>query len=168
MNEAEFWRIIEMTKIASNGDGEKQAELLVEYLSQLSEGEILDFDYIHEKYMSQAYDSKLWDAAYIIESCGDDSFSDFRAWLIGQGQAVYEAVIANPDDLADFVEIEQATQVESLGYIAMNAYERKTGNDEMPSPRGTHPELNGEFTEHEDFPTKYPKLWAKFSHRWEE
>src|SRR5689334_12739596 len=105
MNEAEFWRIIETAYFSSAGDGEKQAELLLEYLLQLSEGDILDFDEMFRHYHRAAYRCNLWDAAYIIEAgCGDDGFSDFREGLIGRGQAIYEAALADPESLVDVLE----------------------------------------------------------------
>jgi hypothetical protein len=170
MNEEEFWRIIEVTKYQSAGDGKKQVELVVEYLSQLSEGEILDFDYIYRGYFKRAYKFNLWDAAYIINGgCGNDGFHYFQAWLIGQGQAVYEAALANPDSLADVVELGQYASLELLNYAADEAYEIKTGSDigEMPKRKllaDTVPVQDKWSDNHE---LSHPKLYAKFTPYWD-
>jgi hypothetical protein len=165
MNEAEFWRIIETANYSSAGDGYKQADLLVEYLSQLSEGEILDFDYIFNKLHDEAYDYNLWAAAYIIGGgCSDDGFTDFRAWLIAQGQEVYEKALAEPESLADYVESGQDAELEVLNYVSQKAYELKTGTWEMPRKVWVgRREPKGQMFKEENLPEMYPKLEAKFS-----
>lgn len=35
--------------------------------------------------------------------CGDDEFADLRGWLVLQGRATYDAILEEPDNLADFV-----------------------------------------------------------------
>jgi hypothetical protein len=173
MNEAEFWRIIDLTTHACIGDGggETQAELLIQYLSELSEGEILDFDYIFRKLHAQAYSCKLWEAAQIIaDGCSDDGFTDFCAGLIGRGQAIYEAALTDPENLLDVVEAGEYISAEFLNYVAMNAYEIRTGLDhsEMPSHHyGERLSFKGEWSKQEELPIKYPKLYAKFNTYWE-
>jgi hypothetical protein len=170
MNEADFWRIIEMTNYQSAGDGEKQAELVVEYLSQLSEGEILDFDYIYRQYFERAYSFALWDAASIINGgCSSDGFDYFRPWLIGQGQAIYEAALADPDSLADVVELGEHARLEVLNYAASYAYEIKTGLDMGEMPMRELPKdslrVQGEWSDNHEI--SHPKLYSKFTPYWD-
>ena len=79
--------------------------------------------------MAQSYRIELWGAAYLLNGgCSDDCFEYFRGWLITQGRAVYEAVLADPDSLADVdnltdVECEQAT------HMTADAYRMATGFD---------------------------------------
>jgi hypothetical protein len=164
MKEAEFWRIIEMTKIASNGNDEKQVGLLIEYLSQLNEGEILEFDKLFVMYQEEAYDWRLWGAAYIIEGgCSDDCFTDFLVWLTVQGREVYEQALANPDSLADYVVIGQPIDIPEMRYVTHKAYEAKTGRNDMLHRAWSRIEPTGEAFKEEDLPQMYPKLEAKFN-----
>ncbi len=106
MNVNIFWKLIDKTRNASNGDVSKQANLLIEELVQLPLTEILAYETIMDNLLDTAYDAALWDAAEIIEcGCGDDGFSDFRAWLIAQGKDVYEKAIANPESLVDLIDV---------------------------------------------------------------
>src|SRR5689334_13955401 len=101
MNETTFWQMIDHAKADSGGDGEEQVKLLVERLSQLEISEIVEFGFLFDTYHARAYRCDIWDAAYIANGgCSDDGFMDFRAWLIAQGQAIYEQVLADPDWLA--------------------------------------------------------------------
>ena len=46
----------------------------------------------------------MWGAGYTLDGgMGDDSFKDFCSWLISRGRAAYEAVLIDPDALADAV-----------------------------------------------------------------
>jgi hypothetical protein len=170
MNESEFWRIIDLTThaIRNDGNGEEQANLLVEYLVQLSEGDILDFDAIFRQYHGAANTYNLWDVTGIIEGgCGDDKFTDFRAGLIGRGQAIYESALADPESLVDVIEAGDYIGIEALNYVARKAYELKTGERDMPR-RAVFPyKIHGEWTEEADLPTKFPKLYAKFTPFWD-
>src|SRR5262249_33752044 len=55
-------------------------------------------------YLDRAYRWDLWRAAFLIGGgCSDDSFMDFRSWLISLGRDVYERAISDPDSLPDVV-----------------------------------------------------------------
>ena len=170
MDVAQFWKLIEKTRQNSNGAPDKQAELLVDELAKLSEADILSYQSILDDMVDKAYIGELWDVAFIMASgwgCSDDGFMDFRAWLIGQGQVVFEKALSDPESLADIVEFGQETQWEELLYIAMYAYERSTHKDmeTMPSTRRDkpRPELQGTISKSvEENLARFPKATAKF------
>src|SRR5688500_17495446 len=118
MNLEQFWKLIEQTHAESSGLPERQFNLLVQALVQMSERDIIDFDCFFEILMGRAYTTDVMNAAYVVTSCGDDSFMDFRGWLIAQGKTIYENVLRNPDSLADIVTVEDRNQYcwESLAY----------------------------------------------------
>lgn len=62
------------------------------------------------------------------QSCSDDSFIDFRAWLVSQGRDVYMAALKDPDSLAD-VPSYQDYRFDSLPFMGDYAYEELTGRD---------------------------------------
>jgi Protein of unknown function (DUF4240) len=164
-----FWHLIEKTKADSKGDSDKQAELIVEQLSLMAIEEIITFEHIHNELMGRAYRRDLWNAAYIIDcGCSDDGFMDFRAWLIGQGQAIFNEALNDPESLVDVIEIGQETKVEALLYVAYHAYERKQVNNPSIShslPQLIEDEINTDLMQEEwqkSLEAKYPKLHAKF------
>lgn len=122
--------------------------------------------------MDDAYTSELWGAAYIMNGgCSGDMFEYFRAWLIAQGRATFEAALKDPDTLAkasltlgepgnhDF---------ESLLYAPAEAHEAKTGKELPRSPRPRKPEPSGEqwSEENGDLERRWPRLWKRFEELW--
>ena len=176
MDPRQFWQLIDQSKAASEGDCARQADALTMLLLELPATDIMEFDRLFDQYADQAYRNDLWAAAYIIQGgCSDDGFEYFRRWLIGQGEAVYTAALRDPESLlsvvtshfedAPFLRFEDAPflrfECESLGYVAGQAYERKTGSV-MPHPPRPKAELIGEDWNDEDLPAMFPKLWAVF------
>ena len=80
--------------------------------------------------MDAAYKYGLWTAASVMEKhgCSDDGFIDFRAWLVGQGKAVYMAALKDPDSLANAPPY-QESEFDGLAYAGGVAYEQLTGRD---------------------------------------
>ena len=168
-----FWSLIEKTFEASKGNLSKQVELLTELLAQNSEDDIVDYKTILNDLMDKAYDAKLWDAAIVINcGCGNDSFADFRAWLIAHGKEVYEKALVDPEILVDLVKMDEWADDEEFLYVAEYAYKRKTGQEELPAHvyRRERPELRGALWSEEARKKRFPKLTAKFgdsSKRWD-
>lgn len=75
----------------------------------------------------------LWGAGYVAEGgMSDDGFHYFRAWLIGRGQAVVDAVLEDPDSLADFFgDEEDQRENEELEYVGLSHLEDRG----LPDPR---------------------------------
>ena len=167
-----FWDLIEKTFESSKGNLSQQVELLTELLAQKSVEDIVEYKAILDNLMDDAYDANLWDAAIIINhGCSDDSFLDFRGWLIAHGKDVYEKTLVDPEILVDFVKIDEWADNELFLYVADYAYARKTGQ-ELPAHvyRTNRPELRGVFWPEETRNKRFPKLAAKFgdsSKRWE-
>lgn len=132
MSEVEFWYIIKEAK-ESTPNGEALAAYITGELSKRNIESILGFDYWFTKFYYHSYTPNLWCAAYVAKGeCDDDGFDYFRAWLIGQGQQVYEAAISDPDSLADALETtrdKEITSNEALLIAAARAYEAKTGKN---------------------------------------
>lgn len=164
MDLEQFWQLQEQTKVESDNNGERQAELLVAALVALGRRDIVDYRNLHRELHDAAYLGDLWTAASTIDcGCGNDGFMDFRSWLIGQGKQIYERALANPDSLADAVPLGAYTQVEPLLYVAYKAYRLLTGNDLDVDRIGEPPDLVGQPTENEEEQARIvPKLYAKF------
>jgi hypothetical protein len=170
MNEAQFWRILERAKVQSNGDLYKQHELIANSLAELEVSEILEFDQIYYEKDVFCYTAKLGDVAQILmRGCGDDSFMDFRDWLISQGEEIYYYALKDPDSLANVIDLDAGKfkYLESIMFSAVESgNEMKTGQEEMPPYLKSYKyELKGEFCPREEYKDKYPKLTA-ISRRW--
>jgi len=164
MRTEDFWNLIAASKAKSDGSFEGHAEALYDALSALPEADIAAFDQLFYQMSRRADTWDLWGAAFIIGGgCSDDSFMDFRSWLISMGQGVYEAALANAETLAE-VEIEDEYDVffEEFAYVASRAYEDKTGAD-MPRRAGPpHQGTSGDEWDEDDLEERFPTLWAKF------
>jgi hypothetical protein len=128
MDQTIFWSLIEQTKCVNTINPDQQSELLIQELVKLPEDDIIAFDLIFSEFNHMAYNWNLWAAAYIINcGCSDDSFTDFRAWLIGQGKLTFDRALQDPQILFDVVDHPYLTQPTHLFAVFILAYEIKNG-----------------------------------------
>lgn len=163
MDAEKFWAIISTTKTNSAGDYQKQQAELEKELLKLTAIKVLEFDNKFRTLRGQVYHWDFWAAAYIINGgCSDDSFSDFRGWLIGQGKAIFEKAVENVESLSELTETNDGDW-EGLSYVPTDVYEKMSDN-EMPNGIQENFEITGEewAEEGDDLKNKFPKLWAKF------
>jgi hypothetical protein len=175
MNEDQFWEIVESTKAAADGSYKAHAANLLSHLGTLEPKEIEAFEQIFDQLTDRAYSWDLGGAAFLIRGgCSDDSFSDFRRWLISMGRTVYERALADPESLADLelgadadVDGQVRVTFEEFGCVAARAYRAKVGK-EMPIIPGPYTaEPSGEsFEEESDAQARrYPRLFAKYGYK---
>jgi hypothetical protein len=165
MDIQKFWKMIETAREAANGNIETQLELLVGSLSKESDEDIIRFDQILRDMIARAYRANLRDACDFINCwCSDEEFSDFRAWLVAQGEDIFERAIENPDSLVDTVDVKDRRFVmyESFTYVGSHAYERKN-DKELPNASPQFAEHIGEYHERdeEELSQLFPALNAK-------
>jgi hypothetical protein len=174
MTRDEFWRLIEQARPPDN-DPDLHCQAMTNLLATLKPEEILHFEYFFSESFLQAYRADLWSIMSEIDTlCSDDAFMDFRAWLIMQGQDVFETVLAAPDYLGEITLEGCVMSHEPFNYMAGYAYERKTGEPEMPDftppdhPRlgAKHRRLKGRFIKSERaFRRRWPVLWRLLTDR---
>lgn len=166
MDEEQFWRIIQTSKEHANYDYEQQQEELANELRKLALGEIILFENRFRYFRGMANTWELWAAIYIIHrGCGDDSFNDFREWVIGQGKEFYYRTINDPETLVD-VDTDKIEDVEweGLGYVAATVFEELTGKQISSSYRESLETKGKEWREEgNDLKQMYPRLAAKYS-----
>jgi Protein of unknown function (DUF4240) len=177
MDREQFWALIEAAKTSSGGDCQAQTAQLVAALRQGPVDEILDWDRIHAELRVESYRWDLWGAASLINGgCSDDGFDYFRGWLLGQGRAIWEAALADPDSLADHPQVRVHRpyqdfyvylECEHILGVAYEAYEALTGQEFTPEVPGRHPWPGfpdlGErwnFEDTAEMRARYPRLWA--------
>jgi hypothetical protein len=165
MDEDQFWKIIKATKDKSGDDFEEQQEELAEELRKLTPNDIILFGNRFRYFRGQANTWELWGAIYIIHGgCSDDSFNDFREWVIGQGKGFYYKTIKDPESLVE-VDTEKIDEIEweGLGYVPSTVFEEMTGQ-QMPYEFKENIEVTGmEWAEEsDDLKKMFPKLYAKY------
>ncbi len=91
-----FWQLIERSR-----DADAQAVVLRALSLELPHDDIRAFSGIFDAQDTRATRYDIWGAGHVLDrGMGDDSFNDFRCWLISRGRDAFEAVLAHPDSLA--------------------------------------------------------------------
>jgi hypothetical protein len=133
MSEESFWPVIASTFAQAGGNYDQQQNELAIVLENLSLPDLIAFDNRFCQLRGQAYRWELWAAICIIqEGCGDDSFSDFRGWLICQGKDLYYSALENPETLVTISQERIKSDWEGASYIATAVYKKRTGKH-MPA-----------------------------------
>ncbi len=153
-----FWDIVDSTV---DEDQDIQIEALQKALKKLSSEQVVAFENDFQRASVAAYRWDLWGAAYVINGgCSDDGFMDFRSWLIAQGRAVYDAAMADPESLADYIK-EDFAEFEEFAYVSNEVYMEKT-DDDLPPTSVKHPaDPEGEGWDEDDLDTLFPRITAK-------
>ncbi|WP_298168190.1 DUF4240 domain-containing protein [Novosphingobium sp.] len=173
LDERAFWTLVDQSAKFED-EPEAQIVALRSSLSRLPQERIADFERVFDQVMRRSYSWDLWGAASVANGgASDDGFEYFRCWLISKGRKTFEAVLANPDSLAEVLAPgpQGSLEFEDFAYVAREAWSAKTGRDwnEMPfvaammyaeSPGGIR--FNDNPT---DLAKRYPKLWARFGSR---
>lgn len=123
MTKKTFWQLINTSLQKSNL--ERQANYLVKELSKLSKKDLASFENIYNRFDNACYTWNLWAAAYTIHrGCSDDSFTDFRAWLIARGEIVYTKALVSSDSLSALSrkKLEQSKNGEYFLFLASKVY----------------------------------------------
>lgn len=186
MNEQIFWSLLKKTQQQSKGSPEEQQELIRNELLMIKPEEVKQYDEFFSRYKNKAYTWDLWGAAFIIfGGCSDDSFSDFRGWLVAQGKDIYMNAIINPESLAELPEIDRELEFEMEGfsYLADEVYEELVSEDEssdldvgdndldleslvsdfMDENSGQVEPIGTQWQE-EELPAKFPRLWKIYDY----
>jgi Protein of unknown function (DUF4240) len=155
----------------------RQIELLAAQLGDLPLSEVVGFHRVVEELEAESFRVDLWAAALVIHRmgpvddfwCCEDSLWGFREWLVEQGRQVYEAAIADPDSLADNLELDESLPWgKGIWGVAMTVYEQRT-DEELPGLEGWSGDLIGGletlhalWDDQEGLRRRYPRLWARF------
>jgi hypothetical protein len=163
MDESRFWSLIEAARLAANGDCDAMHDALCTRLLPLPLDEIVEFDKLFGQLQYQANRYDLQAAYLIMTGSGSyDGFIYFRSWLIGQGHERYYHALAQPDSLADIdLGDDDDAECEALAYVALHAYEEKTGAEMREYPI-EHKEIEGHPLTEQELRERFPKLCEKY------
>jgi hypothetical protein len=124
----QFWSIIEATRACDKQD---QLELLRAELERRPTAELIAFQRRFTELKLAAYNWDLWLAATVCGGwmCSDDTFADFRNWLISQGPERYVSALRDPDSLVEVLGGTDGWRFEAFGYVPAEVYRQRTGRE---------------------------------------
>ena len=176
MDEEQFWAIVQTAVDEAGDDEDEYLEVVKRELSKLSLKEMIGFRLRTDKLLYDSYTSEMWCAVYLMHGgCSDDGFEYFRLWVISRGRKVYEAAMANPDNLIDYIGDDAEMdffEFELFWYVALEAFEEAVDaelydyvdDDNFKTREGNYPnfEFNWEEDEPESMQKLCPRLFEKF------
>lgn len=163
MDDERFWAFIGAAHDAAGDDVEDRVSGLEQVLLNHHPDEVMEFQHKYDDLLARACSWDLWGAAYLMNGgCSDDGFRYFRDWLISEGEAVYEAALADPESLAD-IDQDDEFELEAFGYVAAEVYEQ-LADATMPRSQSTEPATPlGKEWQEDDLPALFPRLARKYS-----
>ena len=135
VDETVFWELIARARSGAESLDE-QLLLLGELLQTFKAADIKRFGSLYAGYMRKLYHWDVWALAYAArEGCSDDSFVEFRTWLILQGDpALVELALKHPAQMAKHVPRDPELPDGSLSAMIEEAFLRRKGSPmEVPS-----------------------------------
>ena len=176
MDEEQFWAIVQTAVDEAGNDEDEYLEVVKRELSKLSLKEMIGFRLRTDKLLYDSYTSEMWCAGYLMNGgCSDDGFEYFRLWVISRGRKVYEAAMANPDNLIDYIDDDAEMdffEFELFWYVALEAFEEAVDaelydyidDENFKTCEGNYPnfEFNWEEDEPESRQKLCPRLFEKF------
>lgn len=136
-----FWQVIDqVNKEVSPTDLDGIIRVTTEKLVDYSQRESAVWSKYQQFYCDLADTTGLFAAACCLNHCmSDDSFHDFRMWLISQGREVYMAALRSPDSLAKRDTPINTTRFEPYGYVALDAYDLRDMHGDMYEEKERNP-----------------------------
>lgn len=163
MDEDRFWQIIEASKSSAKEYYLQQDELANE-LHKIQPHDIILFDNQFRRLREEANTGKIWCAIDIIlGTCDEESFFDFREWLVAQGRDFFYETLRNPETLIALDPAEIDLGWEGIGYVPTFVYEELTGSN-MPVVFKENSEKKGEkwSKDSDELKKMLPNLYAKY------
>jgi hypothetical protein len=140
-----FWEIVAASRTCVDPEDyvsarRQQAVRFRELLLALTDGELRGFASRFGERLDEAYSPPgqgLWAVAFDIGGgCSDDSFDDFRGWLISMGREVFEAAVRDPETVHEVAEragLEDDVFFEDYEFILSRVLGERAGRAEPHS-----------------------------------
>lgn len=123
-----FWAVVDA---AVRPAGLDHADALRAELEKLPWFAVVAFQARFEDAVAAADGADLRGAAHLVQGPGPAAYREFRVWLVGRGQATYDAALADADSLADGLDGDPVDGA-GLDRVAVRVYEAKTGMSDFP------------------------------------
>lgn len=171
MNEQIFWELIDKARKAPNSNFETQCVTLTELLSAYTAEEIVAYEHILLDKIEEASSWPIMAATFVVSSfISDDTYEDFRAWLVGQGKENFYKALKDPNEICNMLTPKEALDLggEYMLFAGANAWLEKTGkeNEDEFYELLQHPEekeVDQQWPEtKEEYRSLFPKLYDMF------
>lgn len=158
MKDEEFWNIIKNIK-----EDHK--------VTFLSKKEILEFDKKLKVKLIELYKFSLMEISFVVLSyISDETFREFRSWLILQGKEKFYTTLKEPETITNWLNKKEIGSINDLGenllaftrelYIKHGGTEEEFDSKEFVE---IEPEIEMEWAEtKEDYRKKYPQVVDNF------
>lgn len=134
MNEAEFWKVLDMLDWDCEGNDDMVLKPLVSYLSKQSDNVIFEFENIMAKLLYDIDSKKIAEEIYgTSDYFSGDEFLYIRCCAIINGQRYYEDVRSNKRCLSRDLDFE------AILYVPSKAWAEKHGKDVDQYPHFAEP-----------------------------
>jgi Protein of unknown function (DUF4240) len=158
------WSFLETARVRAMHAGDIAPEL-TKLLTDCAPATIVAFQQFFEVQMGRANLADLHAAAHLINGGSSElGFEHFRAWLIAQGQEVFEAARVDADRLATVAVKPKQARMEELLFAAATAYNLRTGATDFYErfSRSETPFEGIAFKSERELATRLPLLYAKY------
>lgn len=158
-----FWALICDTRNAT-ATADEQVALLADRLAAFPATEIRKFATMFAGLMKKLHHWNVWALAWAArDGCSDDSFVDFRTWLILQGDpALIDLAIADPATAAGRVPKNPDLPFEGMAHALDSATLLRTGKTRT-LPAFDHEEPRGKEWDEDRFDETFPALAAHYA-----
>ncbi len=132
MNEQIFWQLIDKARAANNSNFETQCVTLTELLASHTADEIVAFEHILREKIEEASTWPIMAATFVVCSfISDDTYEDFRAWMVGQGKELFYKMLKDPNEVCKILTPKQAEDLggEYMLFVAANAWLEKLNKE---------------------------------------
>jgi hypothetical protein len=167
VDEDAFWQIIDDARSRGASDPDAMAEVMGARFVDADRDALTEFQQQLVNANGRLYTWRHAAAAELAcgEQIGDDTFTDWRSWVITLGRATFEQVAANPDNLADVEEFWGgcALAAELFGAAVGNIYLERYGlpdDDTFPMPDPDSPPSGEKLTGDQAILAALPRLTA--------
>ncbi len=158
-----FWRIIDEARGGADRgprDPSAGAQAMERVLAALEPDEVQAFVRDFDRHMIELHRWEVWGAGFALRGgLSDDGFTDFKAWIIGKGEACFRALMRDPDSLPDWVGPDGEIDNELLAYAGPQLLE---GLGRAPERLAPPTEPRGREWKEEEADSLFPKCaaWA--------
>jgi len=127
IDEMRFWQLIDDSRM-KEADVSHAGSHLILLLEQYAGSQIKNFQKILLEKLDALNRWDVWALAYLArDGCSDDAFESFRAWVVLQGAASFDAVLQDVNAAVRLVPPGEGTTCHWLNQCAHIAYERRQG-----------------------------------------
>jgi hypothetical protein len=163
MDDDRFWAFIGAARDAAGDDVEDRVAGLEQVLLDHHPDEVMAFQHKYDEMLARACRWDLRGAAHLlVGSSSEDVFRHFRDWLLSEGEAVFEAALADPDSLAD-VQQEEDFELEAFGLVAAEVFEQMTDRPLPQGPSADPATPAGKAWHEDELPALLPRLARRFA-----